>query len=134
MPITKPFKITCECGRVIYNDNMVHKYSSSHENRMKKKKEDEEKLKRKEMKLEPKEKNIKKEVNLDDYPINNLFDFSSNNKDKIRASEIIKIVNEKLNIKKNSSQIKKLMVLMGFEHKKYKDGNYYMSIKLKENI
>ena len=119
MPITKPFKITCECGRVIYNDNFVHKYSSSHENRMKKKKEDEEKLKRKEMKL-------------DDYPINNLFDISSNNTDKIRSSEILKITNEKLNLNLNSSQIKKLMVLMGFEHKKYKDGNYYMSIKLKE--
>lgn len=115
-------KKQCECGLMIHVDNFVHKHSSRHEKRMK----------IKEIILEPKEKNIKKEVNLDDYPINNLFDFSSNNKDKIRSSEILKITNEKLNLNLNSSQIKKLMVLMGFEHKKYKDGNYYMSIKLKE--
>ena len=63
---------------------------------MKQKLEAEEKQKRKEMKLEPKEKKP------ENHPLNNLFGFSSNDKDKIRASEILKIVNEKLKIKKKS--------------------------------
>jgi len=58
MPITKPFKITCECGRVIYNHNFLHKHSSSHENRMKNKIESE-----------------KKETSLDNFPLNDLVDF-----------------------------------------------------------
>jgi hypothetical protein len=54
-----------------------------------------------------KEMNIKKEVNFDNCLINDLFDFSSNDKDKIKASEILKIVNEKSKLSMNSSQIKK---------------------------
>ena len=90
-------KKQCECGLMIHVDNFVHKHTSRHENRMKKKKEDEEKLKIKEMILEPNEEKLKikdmikleikemilepneeklkKEFNLDNYPINNLFEF-----------------------------------------------------------
>ena len=44
--------------------------------------------------------------------LSNLFDFSSNNKDKIRSSEILKNTNEKLNLNLNRIKKRELINLL----------------------
>jgi len=120
-------KKQCECGLMIHVDNFVHKHSSQHENRMKKIQLV------KNINLEPNRKGIilgpkKNELNLENYPLNDLVMFSSNS--KIKSSELLKHAKEKLKLIIASTHIKTLMTSMGFELKKFRDGNYYMNVQL----
>ena len=84
--------------------------------------------------MKNKKESDKKEITLDNFPLNDLVGFSEKLDDKIKSSDLLKLVEEKLKLDMNSRDIKKLMTFMGFEHKKFRDGMYYMQVQLIEDL